>query len=122
MTDKTLDREEVQEELLKKRWKKMRSSVQGSVDYMDVNHWMHLDNAIQQVECTIGMPNNKVSYQIAFDKLNKEVLDSYVSSDNPAEDIYEETYHLLKFFEQDDVSFTTYMSDKKKELKSKSTQ
>lgn len=109
--------EKTNETILKERWEKMRKSVQGSVDYMDVNHWMHLDNAIQQVECTMGVANKEVSYQTAFAKLNKEVLDSYVSSDNPEEDIYEETYHLLKFFEQEQVSFTTYMSNKKKELK-----
>ena len=104
---------------LRERWGKMKESVRNNVDYMDANHWMYLNTAIEQVESFMVLPNPDISYRKAFLRLNKEVLDDYVGSDNPEEDIYEETYHLLKYFElgfAEHQLFKTYMQVKKMEL------
>lgn len=107
-------------ENLKKRWDKMRERVRSNVDYMDVNHWMHLNTAIEQVESLMGFSSPEISYRKAFIRLNKEVRENYVSSENPDEDIFEETYHLLKYFElglAEHQTFRSYMQVKKEELK-----
>lgn len=108
------------EMMLKERWKKMATQVHKSVNYMDANHYMHLDNAIEQVENLLELPNDTVSYKTAFFYLNKEVLESYVTSANPEEDMFEETYHLLKYYEQGhdgNETFRVYMTEKKKNRK-----
>ena len=104
---------------LKERWEKMRISVRNNVDYMNANHWMYLNTAIEQVESLMVLPNPDISYRKAFIRLNKEVREDYVSSDNPENDFYEETYHLLKYFELGFAEyqlFKTYMQVKKMEL------
>lgn len=108
------------EEVLKERWEKMEKSVQSNVDYMDANHWMYLNTAIEQLGSFMCLPNGDISYRKAFVRLNKEVKDNYVTSDNPEEDGFEETYHLLKYFENgfnSVQSFNTYMRTKKALLK-----
>jgi hypothetical protein len=98
----------------------MATQVRKSVDYMDANHYMHLDNAIEQVENLLELPNDTVSYKTAFIYLNKEVLESHVTSANPEEDMFEETYHLLKYYEQGhdgNETFRAYMTVKKKNSK-----
>lgn len=98
------------EQTLKERWEKMRESVRSNVDYMDANHWMHLNTAIEQVENLMCLPNPEISYRKAFLRLDKEVREDYVSSDNPETDLYEETYHLLKYFELGFAEFQTFRS------------
>lgn len=105
---------------LKERWERMVKSVSSNVDYMDTNHWMYLNSAIEQVESLMCLPNPEISYRKAFIRLNKEVREDYVHTDNPETDIHEETYHLLKYFElgfAEHQTFRTYMQVKKEELR-----
>lgn len=110
------------ERQLKERWERMVKTVRSNVDYMDANHWMHLDTAISQVENLLSLPNPKVSYRRAFIRLHMEVYDNYVSSDAPEEDGAEETYHLLKYFElgfAENQQFKTYLRVKLMEIADK---
>lgn len=104
------------EKILRKRWEIMRGKVQKSVDSMDINHWTYLNNAIDQVETLMCLPNDNISYRKAFLRLEKEVLDDYVQSENPEEDIFEETYHLLQYFKKERYeveSFKEYLAVKR---------
>lgn len=111
---------DLKEVIWKRRWEDMGKRVRRSVDFMDVNHWTYLNNAIEQTEAVMCLPNKDVSYRKAFLYLNKVVLEDYVTSDDPANDIFEETYHLLKYFEmerQRSATFKEHMAVKRERIK-----
>ena len=102
----------------KERWNEIRRKVESAHDYMDVNHWTHLLTAMDENEPTDG------DYGKAFKNLRKTVLDDYVhveEGEDPALDPFEETYHLLIYFETEKdgkESFKHYLSAVKETLKS----
>lgn len=105
----------------KERWVEIRKKVESAYDYMDVNHWTHLLTAMDENEPTDG------DYVKAFNKLRKTVLDDYVhveEGNDPALDPFEETYHLLVYFETEQdkgKSFKNYLSAVKETLGKPST-
>ncbi|AJD93574.1 hypothetical protein JMA_42570 (plasmid) [Jeotgalibacillus malaysiensis] len=102
----------------KERWNEIRKKVESAHDYMDVNHWMHLLTAMDENE-----PNDG-DYKKAFRNLRNTVLEDYVhvqAGKDPALDPFEETYHLLVYFETEKdgkESFKNYLLTVKDTLKS----
>lgn len=103
----------------KERWEEISRKVQNNVDVMDTNHWFYLNDAIEQT--TPG--KSGADYEKAFDALRKNVIENYVQVDmgvDPALDPFEETYHLLQYFEAEkdkEMTFKTYWNELKETLR-----
>lgn len=99
------------------RWNEIRRKVESAHDYMDVNHWTHLLTAMNENEPTDG------DYKKAFRNLRKTVLEDYAhfqAGKDPALEPFEETYHLLVYFETEqdkEKSFKKYLQKTQSEIR-----